>query len=103
MITKVKYKNDAVEIHTETLHGKESAESVWKCTEKPHPDFALAFSGLEKVVREILDIGALVWNGRIKVDSVSFSDSETTGVRGSVITGHVELDTANSPFNFNTP
>ena len=103
MITKIKSKGGTVEIHSETMHGKETVESVFKCTEPPHPDLNLIFVKLEKIAREILDIGKDTWHGQITVDSVSFSDSESTGVQGAVITGHVALETSNSPFNFNTP
>lgn len=103
MITKVKYKSGCVEIHQEFDHGKTSRQTIFKCVEEPHPDFKAVLVELERVARAILELPNNVWVGAMKINSVSFSLSETTGVRGAVLTGTVDLPTSNSPFCFNTP
>lgn len=103
MIKKVKYKSAAVEIHTEEIVNKTTKETVFKCTEEPHPDFRNIFTRLEKVARDILEVPDDVWTGQMKIEGVSFSYSETTNVKGAVLTGKVSLETSNSPFCFNTP
>jgi hypothetical protein len=101
-IRKVKFKPGLVEIQTVASFGKQEQETVTKSAEDPHPDFNNAFADLAKSVYDILQLPRDWMAGRLKVTAVSFSESDA-GVRGAVITGQITLDTADAPFNFNTP
>lgn len=101
-ITKVKYKKGHVEIHLEDHAQTVDKETVVKSTEKPHPDFELAFSALVGFVYDILELDRGCW-GPMIVTGVSFSQAEDSGVEGAVLTFQVELDESNSPFCGNTP
>ena len=106
-ITKVKVKDGKVEILLSENHGKVEKETVFRCSELPHPDLNLAFSALESEVRDILEfdkvLGGVVWPGKMEVIGVSWSYSETADVEGATITALVRLDTTNSPLVINTP
>lgn len=102
-ITKVKVKAEGVEIRYSEKAGKVDKEVVFKCTEEPNPEFSLAMAQLVADVYSILELEADWCPQRMKITGVSFSMSEETGVEGAVITGQVELETANAPFCFNTP
>jgi hypothetical protein len=54
-------------------------------------------------VRTILELPTSYKLGAIRVTGVTVSHSEDTEVEGAVITGLITLDTADSPFSFNTP
>ena len=104
-ITKVKYKDDRVEIHTtEKLGnvGDDAKVTVLRCSDRPAESFTRAFTALVGHVRTILELQPSQWKDQINVTGVSFSMSEDD-IEGAVITGVVSLDTANSPFSFNTP
>ena len=101
-ITKVKLK-DGILVVFEENQEKTEKETVFKCAETPHPDLVLAFANLEKDVRKILHLPLNVWDCMVKITGVSFSESESTGIEGAVITGQVELENSGSPFCFNTP
>jgi hypothetical protein len=103
VIKKVKFKAGLVEIHKEDVIGKTTKETIFKCSEEPHPDLRQCFVEAERHVRKILEVPNEAWPGRMKIEGVTFSHSETTGVRGAVFTGKVELEGSNSPFCFNTP
>ena len=102
-ITKVKVKEEGVEIRYSEKHGKVDKEVIFKCPEPPHPDMNLAMSELVRDVYNILELPMDWAPQRMKVTGVSFSMSEESGVEGAVITGLVELSTSNAPFCFNTP
>ena len=102
-ITKIKYKDDAVEIHLHDKIGKMEKESIFKCSELPSPDFIQALTNMVAVVYSILELPEDWRQGCMKVTGVTFSLSEETEVEGAVITGRVELSTADAPLNFNTP
>ena len=103
IITKVKVKEEVVEIRYSEHHGKIDKEVIFKCPEKPHPDLDLAMSALVRDVYDILELPVDWAPQRMRITGVSFSMSEETGVEGVVITGLVELKTSNAPFCFNTP
>ena len=102
-IKKVKFKPPTVEVHIEEHLGKSVKESIFKCTEDPHPDFSLAFDRLVPFVFDILGLPRSVWTSAVKVTGVTFSLSEETGIEGAVITGLVALKKSTAPFCFNTP
>ena len=102
-ITKVKVKEEGVEIRYSEHLGKVDKEVIFKCPEKAHPDLDMAMSALVRDVYDILELPADWAPQRMKITGVSFSFSEETGVEGAVITGLVELQTSNAPFCFNTP
>ncbi len=101
-IRKVKVKPGTVEIHTESNIGKNEKITVHKSFEEPHPALVNALADAVKSVFHILEWDRSYAAGAVKVTGVSFSESES-GVRGAVITGQVALNTADSPFCFNTP
>lgn len=102
-ITKVKIKDETVEIRFKENLGNIEKESILKSEESPHPDFMRCLNDLVPAVYEILQLPSEWRYGLMSISSVSFSYSEDTDVEGAVITGQVKLDTANSPFCFNTP
>jgi len=102
-ITKVKVKEEAVEIRYTEHHGKIEKEVIFKCPEKPHPDMDMAMAALVRDVYDILELPADWAPQRMRITGVSFSFSEETNVEGAVISGLVELTTSNAPFCFNTP
>lgn len=101
-IKKVKVKPGVVEIHTEKTGGKNETATVHKSFEDPHPALVNAMADAIKTVYRILQWEGGYRAGAVKVTGVSFSESDE-GVRGCVITGQAALDTADSPFCFNTP
>jgi hypothetical protein len=102
-ITKVKVKNGAVEIHLLELDGKTEKESTLKSAETPSADLDVAMAELVPVVYDILALPRSWRTGAMRITGVSFSFSEETEVEGAVITGRVDLETSQAPFNFNTP
>jgi len=104
-ITKLKYKDDRVEIHTTQKLGNvgdDAKITVLRCSDAPAASFTKAFAALVGHARTILELQPGQWEDRITVTGVSFSRSDED-IEGAVITGVVSLDTANSPFSFNTP
>jgi hypothetical protein len=91
-----------VEIHTESQRGKNEAATIHKSFEEPHPALVNAMADAVKSVFSILEWDRSYAAGAVKVTGASFSESEK-GIRGAVITGQVALNTADSPFCFNTP
>lgn len=102
MITKIKYK-DGVEIHTENTAGTRVVETVFKCSDIPHPDFPAIFIKLVPVVREIIEVDDRIWLRGVTVTGVTYTYNEEHDVRGAVITAKADLENSNSPFCFNTP
>ncbi len=102
--TKITLKEQDVKLcMEEVIDENNSKEITFKSTEQAHQDFALAMRGLENSVRHILQWSEEYAQFAMTISGVSFSTSEKTGVRGAVISGYVKLDTATSPFFFNTP
>jgi hypothetical protein len=102
-ITKAKWKDERVEIHAEEMINEVDTKSIiLKCGDEPAPAFRKAFENLVGSVREILELKPEQWDDRITVTGVSWSLSDA-GVEGAVITGAIHIDTADAPFNFNTP
>ena len=77
-------------------------EIAFKSAIEAHPDLLKAFAALQPAARIILCVPDDWAREEIKITGVSWSCSESTGVRGAVITGQAILPTAQSPFNFNT-
>ncbi|TAJ79032.1 hypothetical protein EPO44_19675 [bacterium] len=102
-ITKIKYKSPTVEIHTEEYLITSVKESVFKCTEEPHPDLKAAFAALVSHVYEILQLPSDAWPSLMTITGVSFSKHEETKIEGAVISGRVDIETCQAPFCFNTP
>ena len=102
-ISKVKFKNPVVEIHVEEHLVTSVKESIFKCTEKPHPDFEMALANLIPHVYEILELPRGSWTGGMTITAATFSKHEETGIEGAVITGQVSLENSQAPFCFNTP
>lgn len=103
-ISKAKLKDGAVTVEKIETRGIDFEKKVRiHCTETPHEDLRLAFDGLEPTVRAILQLPDYWRAGEIAIQSVTWSKSDSTEVEGAVITGSVALETADAPFNFNTP
>lgn len=103
-ITKIKAKEGEVIIkYKEDLGNNTEKESIFKCSDEMHSDFTMCFTKLIPVVYKILQLPDEWRIGEMRITGVSFSHSESTDVDGAVITGLVNLTTANSPFCFNTP
>lgn len=108
-ITKIKIKDDKVEIHYSVKRSVEDAsgamikhtdEYVFKSTEKPAPEFKAILQDLAEDVCNILELDDNYITG-IEVTGVSFS--YTSDVMGAVITAKKTLVNTYSPFNLNTP
>lgn len=103
-IAKAKLKDGAVTVEKIETRGIDFEKKVKiTCTETPHEDLRLAFGALEPTAREILQLPDHWRAGEMSIQSVTWSKSDSTEVEGAVITGSVGLDTADSPFCFNTP
>jgi hypothetical protein len=108
-ITKVKLKDNRVEIHAEQKIGNAgdgTKVTVLRCSDAPAESFNAAVTALVPHVRGILMLQPKQWEGCIDVVGVSFSRTETEEdefVDGAVITCVISLDTANSPLVINTP
>jgi hypothetical protein len=106
-IAKVRFKEGRVEIkEVEEEAGTDgtdtSREIFFKCAEPPAEEFEAALKRLAPHVRTILELPADYCEDRIEITGASFSLSKG-GIEGAVISGYVKLDTAGSPFSFNTP
>lgn len=69
----------------------------------PHPDLSDALDALCRVARYICEWPDKYPEQGMNITGVSFSYSESTEVRGAVITGIASLGTSTSPLCFNTP
>jgi len=102
-ITKVKYKNDKVEIHylkPSMADPDQYDEYTMKCTDKPLQTFIDAFHLLVPAVLEICEFsGEDAQN--YKVFGVSFAYTED--IMGAVISAQKTLVDSNTPLNLNTP
>jgi len=102
-ISKVSRKGEELVITFASTDGETDKTTIVKSRRQPHADLVAAFSGLERHVREILDVPGSVWKDAMSISGVTWSFSEDTEVEGAVITGLVSLETCTSPFCFNTP
>ena len=102
-IRKVKIKPGTVEIHSTTNAEKQESETIFKSFDDPHPDLVNAMNDLVKTVYNILGIPRDLWTGDMKVSGVSFSEGETSGISGAVITAQVKVEGADAPLILNTP
>lgn len=103
-IAKVKMTKDGqiIIVHVEK-HGEfNEKEIIFKSFDAPHEDFTNALSALTAHARAILQLPKDWKEGEMRVTGVSWSMSDD-GIQGAVITGQASLDTADAPFNFNTP
>jgi hypothetical protein len=103
IIKKAKFREGYLHITLEEKLGDTEKTIAMRSAETPHEDLRLAFEALEPVAREILMLPSEWRKGEFRIVGVSWSFSESTGVKGAVITGAVTLDTSDAPFNFNTP
>lgn len=103
-IAKLKVKDGTVVIKEFVGEGTSNErETLHTVYEAPHPDLHTAMAALIPHVRGILEWPANYADNRISVSGISWSLSDETQVEGAVITGLVHLETADSPFSFNTP
>lgn len=101
--TKIKSNGAGVVLHLEeVMDENNSRDVVFKSADAPHTDFTDAMRAVEKLAREILALPETYARHSLHVGgvSISYSKDDTKGV---VISGWINLDTANSPFFFNTP
>lgn len=103
VIKKAKMKEGWLTISLEEKRDDFERTVTVRSCEPYHEDLRIAFDNLEPVARKILQFPSDWRRGAFRVAGVSWSKSDTTGVEGAVITGHVGLETADAPFNFNTP
>lgn len=105
-ITKVRFKDGRVEIHQieqdRDASVERTKEITFHCAEEPADEFVAAFKRLAPHVRTVLELPTDWAEGRLDVTQCSFSESDA-GVEGATMGGRVRLDTAPSPFAFNTP
>lgn len=102
-IAKIKLVGEALEVHLEGSDDDTERKTAIKSLGSVHPDLKSAMQGLEPHVRTILCLPADWCANAFHVRSVSFSESEKTGVQGVVISCSVDLTTCKAPFFFNTP
>jgi len=101
---KVSSKDKSIKIiESEGTEFTDSTETKHVRFAEPHPDFTKAMDALVPHVRAILELPPSYKLGAIRVTGVTISCSEETEVEGAVISGLITLDTADSPFSFNTP
>lgn len=102
-IAKIKLVDDALEVGLEGIDDDMERKTTVKSLGSVHPDLIAALQALEPHIRSILCLPAEWCSNAFTIRSVSFSESEKTGIDGIVISCGVELSTCNSPFFFNTP
>jgi hypothetical protein len=103
IIKKAKMKEGWLTVSLEEKRDEFERTTTVRSCEPCHEDLRIAFDNLEPVARKILQLPSDWRKGQFRIVGVSWSKSETTGVEGAVITGQIGLETADAPFNFNTP
>lgn len=102
-IAKIKLVDDALEVHVEGSEDDTERRTAVKSLGSVHPDLKTAMQALEPHVRTIMCLPADWCANAFNIRSISFSQSDKTGVEGMVISCSVDLTTCNAPFFFNTP
>jgi hypothetical protein len=101
--TKVACKEKGVHLEIEEIIDENNSKDVTlKSADQPHEDFTKAVKMLVPLVRHILAFPDGYAPHSLNIGSVSFSFDKNEN-KGIVISGWINLDTANSPFFFNTP
>lgn len=101
--TKVACKEKGVHLEIEEIIDENNSKDVTlKSADQPHEDFTNAMKGLLPLVRHILAFPDSYAAHSLNIGSVSFSFGKNEN-KGIVISGWINLDTANAPFFFNTP
>jgi len=109
-ILKVKYNPKENQLHIKyalpSLGGEDDAWDEYAITYKkadPTPQFIEALEWLRRDALVLCELDDTFKIDQVKVSGVSFSYGGEKDVMGAVITFSVNLDTANSPMNSNTP
>lgn len=103
-IAKIKFVDGDLDIHLEASDDDTERKTVIRSRAYTvHPDLSDALQALEPHMRAILCLPADWCSNAFGIRSISFSQSEKTGVEGAVVSCSVDLTTCNSPFFFNTP
>jgi hypothetical protein len=100
--TKIKWNTKELLLEWTTERGGETHGHELTSKGTPHPDFVEALKALKDDVIEIAELPLSYAHG-LRVQSVTMSRSEKTGVEGAVITGLKSLTSATSPLVLNTP
>ncbi len=101
--TKIKSNGAGVVLHLEeVMDENNSRDVVFKSADAPHTDFTDAMRAVARLAREILALPETYARNSFHVGGVSISYGKDD-VKGVVISGWINLDTANTPFFFNTP
>lgn len=101
--TKIKSNGNGVTLLLEEVMDENNSRDVaFKSADTPHKDFTDAFDAVAKLARKILALPETYARNSFHVGGVSISYGKDDA-KGVVISGWINLDTANSPFFFNTP
>lgn len=101
--TKIKANGNGVTLQLEEVMDENNSRDVaFKSADTPHKDFSDAMAAIVKLARKILNLPETYARNSFHVGGVSISYSKDD-VKGVVISGWINLETANSPFFFNTP
>jgi hypothetical protein len=98
---KVKWDEKEVTLIWTTESGTETHERELTSKNAPHVDFASALQALRGDVLSVCELDDAEED--LRVQSVSLSFSEKSGLRGAVVTGLKPVQIANSPVVLNTP
>lgn len=100
--TKISYNEKEVVLEWTTKDGADTRAVDLKCPEEPHLDFRIALQALREDVLAIVEVDDAYGDG-MRVQSVSLSRGEKSGLRGAVITAMKTLAIANGPLAIHTP
>jgi hypothetical protein len=101
--TKIKINGTGVTLQLEEVMDENNSRDVaFKSADTPHKDFTDAMDAVAKLARKILALPETYARNSFHVGGISISYSKDD-VKGVVISGWINLETANSPFFFNTP
>jgi hypothetical protein len=100
--TAIKWNEKAVELEWTTLEGAITHDHQLSSPDEPHLEFRTALQALREDVLTIVEVEDAYGDG-MRVQSVSLSRGEKSGLRGAVITAMKTLAIANGPLAIHTP
>lgn len=100
--TKIKWDTKEVLLRWTTEKGGETHDHEVTAKAPPHPDFVTALKALREDVINICEL-PISYESGLRVQSVTMSRSEKTGIEGAVVTALKTLASASSPLVLNTP
>lgn len=98
---KIRWNQKEVMLKWTTESSGETHEHELTATQEPHADLDTALQALASDVLNVCELDAPLED--VRVQSVSLSFSETTGLRGAVVTALKPVAIANAPVVLNTP